>query len=129
MDKKTELHRKRMRRKLKASIFFRRNGLYITIAVCLAMIGGISAVILGGKPPATETPVEHSLDERLNEAVVETYAPTQTPVIRPTALPHGTITSPYETVIPDMTPSPSETPAPRDQDMKWTENGEALKLL
>ena len=120
MDKKTELHRKRMRRKLKASIFFRRNGLYITIAVCLAMIGGISTVILSGKPPVSEAPAEHSLDERLNEAVIETFSPTQTPAIRPTANPHRPIMVPDETVIPDMTPSPSETPAPRDQDIKWT---------
>ena len=55
MDKKTDKHRKRMRRRLRASIFLRKNGLYIALALCLAVIGGVSALIFGGKGEAPGT--------------------------------------------------------------------------
>ena len=115
MDKKTELHRKRMRRRLRASIFLRKNGIYIAIALCLAVIGGISAVMLGGSGESPEAPAGQSLDERLGEAS-NTAAPTKAPSPTPSPAPHGGRTAaddtPAPSLIPDITPAPSASPAP-----------------
>ena len=116
MDKKAELqaelHRKRMRRRLRASIFLRRNGLYIAVAVCLAVIGGAAALIFGGNGNTPETPAEHSYDQRLNEAQAS-IVPAATPL--PTRRPSATsepLRSPKPTLIPNLTPAPSAAPEP-----------------
>lgn len=102
---------KRLRRRVMAKAFMRKNGIYVLAALCFAMIAG--AVLLMSRDPEPNTaPAGNSMDERLGEtqkpsssasptAPVTTPAPTLFAV--PTAEP-----TPAPTVMPEMTARPSE---------------------
>lgn len=134
MDKKTEIRRKRDRRRLRASIFLRRNGLYIAAAICLAMLGGVSALILGGRG-GNDSPAERSYDERLSSVspspsakpdAVPSHLPTSAPTTVPTTAPEPT---PVPTPIPDFTPAPSESPRPGPVGWNPPVNGSVIRVF
>lgn len=133
MDKKSENGRKRLRRRLRASVFLRRNGIYVAIAVCLAVIGGISAALLGGRGSKPSSPAERSYDERLGDAG-NTAAPEPTQFALPTFFPYfpehtsRPERTPLPTVMPDLTPAPSSEPTPAPGE-NWTSpvDGRLLK--
>lgn len=112
-----------MRRRLRASMFLKKNGLYITLALCLALIGGVSAAVFGGRK-TPETPAEHSLDETLNEAQsAQTDKPSASAGPKATRQPFVIIGTPEATssptLIPDLTPAPpQDTSAPPA--VNWT---------
>lgn len=118
---KTDLHRKKLKRRLRLSVFLRKNGLYVMIAVCLLAIGGAVLLMSGGdKTPSS--PAEHSHDETLKDAENGfTQAPDNALLIptpkpaKPTAAPAPTSAP---TLIPDMTPAPTASPAP-DGNRTW----------
>ena len=111
MDRKTENHRKRARRRLRASIFIRKNGPLIALGLCIAVIGGVTAAIFGGGKKA---PAERSYDERLDEARLGTDKPEATKPPLGIKIPFTVDGTPgptsAPTVVPDMTPAPSKEP-------------------
>ncbi len=115
MKKDIEARRARVMRRARAAAFLKRNGVYIAVVLCLAMIGGLLALLPAGKNPkkGSEEPAAHSLDERLSEAlatVPPSKAPERTPyVMRPenTSAPTAS-----PTLMPELTPAPSSEPAP-----------------
>ncbi len=112
MDRKTETNRRRARRRLRASIFLRKNGLYIALGLCLAIIGGATAAIFGVNG-AKKAPAERSYDERLSDAS-GTDKPESTRPPSGIKLPFTLDGTPKPTaaptVVPDMTPAPSKEP-------------------
>lgn len=115
MNNNSEQRIKKLKKRLRASVFFRRNGLYIAAVMCLAVLSGAFALVFGGISPETEKPAEHSLDERLSEVQFpsekpthdanRTAQPTALSTIKPSAAP--TIAP---TLMPDLTPAPSREP-------------------
>ena len=115
MDRKTSIHRKRARRRLRASIFLRKNGLYIALGLCLAIMGGVTAAIFGAGG-SKKTPAENSFDERLSEAQTGMDKPDATKPPFGIKIPFTVDGTPKPTaapsVVPDMTPAPSKEPDP-----------------
>lgn len=112
MDRKTEKHRKRARRRLRASIFLRKNGIYIALGLCLAVIGGATAAIFG--TGSKEAPAEKTHDERLVDVSEPTDKPEATKPPAGIRIPFTDENTPKPTqaptLIPDMTPAPSKEP-------------------
>ncbi|MBR3383563.1 MAG: M23 family metallopeptidase [Clostridia bacterium] len=109
MKNDPETRRRRVMRRMKATAFIKRNGVYAAAFLCLAALGGLIAVLpVGRKKAVPEAPAGNSLDERLAEASLSPAASPQQrtakPIfsIPPTAAP---------TFIPDMTPAPSSAPS------------------
>lgn len=102
-------------RRLRAAAFLRKNGLIIAAALCLAVLGGFSALILGSGKKGPEAPAESSLDERLGEAA-NSARPTEQSAWIPffTNKPDKPSATPAPTVIPDITPAPSVSPGPTE---------------
>ncbi|MBO4847703.1 MAG: M23 family metallopeptidase [Clostridia bacterium] len=98
----------------------RRNALFIAVIFGLAVLGGVSAFILSGKGTG-EAPAGRSSDERLSEAE-NSKSPGRTQItVRPTpSEPSAGTPEPTAkpTLIPDMTPAPSQEPA-RTEAVKW----------
>ncbi len=105
-----------------AAAFLRRNGLYLAMGLCLAVLGVTAAVIFasGGKP------AENSLDQRLGEATRLTPAPTAEPTNAPVSLlPHAHRTpAPLVEETPSVQPTPVAelTPAPSQKSAEASEN-------
>lgn len=98
--------------RLRSSIFFRKNGLYIALGLCIAVIGTTAALIFtGGEEPSD--PVRQSQDQTLNDVTVPTTQPTQvTTGPRPARTPLPTV-MPEKTIAPmPTTPAVQTTPAP-----------------
>ena len=106
MDKKSEHKWKLKQLKLKTAVFFRKNGLYVMIIGCLAIVGMASALIFAGKkeePP--DLPAHHSGDQTLNDVITPQPNDTQAPSPKPTYRPAPQIT-PYIPYIPDIPEMP-----------------------
>ncbi len=112
MDKRVESRRKWRQLKLRTSVFLRKNGLYVALGVCLAVIGTTAAVIFIDGDEAD--PVRKSYDQSLNEAINATPLPSAyavpTPAVSKKPLPDFGTAAP--SVMPDLTVSPQTTPAP-----------------
>lgn len=114
MDKKSE-HRWRLKQlRLRSAIFFRKNGLYVMIIGCLAVLGTAAVLIFtadGEAPP--DVPSGQSGDERLSDVLTQ---PANTPPPDGTASPEPTsplTLSPLITPLPDFTPHPEDTSIPQ----------------
>ncbi|MBO4385139.1 MAG: peptidoglycan DD-metalloendopeptidase family protein [Clostridia bacterium] len=116
---KTDLHRKRLKRRLRLSVFLRKNGLFVVIAVCLLAIGG-AVILMSGGSGRPSAPAERKDDETLKEAEARnTPAPYHTsPPVKPLAPTDRPEHTPLPTLVPDMTPAPTVTPAPENRN-KW----------
>lgn len=122
MNNKRKTAEAKAARKRRASRFLNENGLLLAALICLTILGGAFALILGTKQSPPETPAEHSYDERI--ADVRTADPKSDPTY-PAILPSKTPkpsegTAPAETtaptLMPDLTPAPSATPAPKPRE-------------
>ena len=112
MDKRTENKLKRIRLRLRAARFFKKNGLYAALALCLAAIGFAAAVDFAGRG-AEETPAEHDYDQRLAEVTQPAGTPAPSPTPMSIKLPGRTeanAKTPIPTLAPDITVPPSATP-------------------
>lgn len=109
MDKKAEAKWRWRQFKLRSSIFLRKNGLYVALGLCLAVIGTAAALIFIGGDEDDNRSVDHSYDQRLDDVTIPTATafPTAKPTSFATKPPIPTI---KPTIIPDITPAPSETP-------------------
>ncbi|MCR5808445.1 MAG: M23 family metallopeptidase [Clostridiales bacterium] len=116
---------KRTARKRRASRFLRENGLLIAALICLTILGGTFALVLGTKDRTPQAPAERSYDEDISQALdrARTAKPTTVPdsaraTKNPanTDIPGGT---PKPTLMPELTPAPSSTPQPKPRD-PWT---------
>ena len=66
MDKKAEAKRRWRQFRLRSSVFLKKNGLYVALAVCLAVIGGTAALIFAGNEKPNKQ-VEQSYDQQLGD--------------------------------------------------------------
>lgn len=109
MDKRSERKWRTRQLRLRAAIFLRRNGLYLTAFACLAVLGIAAAVLFlsGGEKPA---PVGRSDDERIAQVV-------NTPTAKPAASPAPTAPRGTSAPLPPRSASPyaiNITPAPTE---------------
>ena len=148
MDKKSERKWRLRQFRLRSTIFFRKNGLYITAFCCLALLGAAAAVIFSGDRGAP-SPVGRSDDERLADVTVTTHAavtsaPTPNSSSRPaspaprtespyTALlptpPANATPAPSAVIIPDFTPAPEETPDPMLSKLQPPVDGSVIRVF
>lgn len=113
MDKRSESRLKWKQRRLRAAEFFKKNGLYAALAVCLAVIGTSAAIIFSSDGDRGK-PAEHNYDQRLSDVTQSATTPKPTPIsiILPGVDKTPAVKTPLPTLIPDHTPAPSATPAP-----------------
>lgn len=121
MDKKSERKWKLRQTRLRTSIFFRRNGLYLGAFAFLAVLG-IAAAVLFSSGRDDPAPVGRSDDEKLAD-VVNTASPapaapsptprsTRAPKPELTLLPSGATPKPGEGQLQTATPQDSPVPVP-----------------
>lgn len=140
MDKKTERKWRMRQFKLRSTIFLRKNGLYVMVIGCLAVLGVAAALIFTGGSKEGE-PVNRSDDERLADAAAtvspspaptagiifppRTAAPVDTPIpYLPTAAPGGEPTLP-----PDFTFTPEDTPDPMQSMLQPPVDGSVIRVF
>lgn len=105
------------RRFAAVTAFFRRNGVYAAAAACLAVFGLAAAGLWAGS--GQEKPARSSGDETLEEVSSSTQAPVESAVLitpaaaSPTAYSTPAPQTPTPTLMPDITPAPSYSPAPQ----------------
>lgn len=120
MDKRNERKWRSRQSRLRAAVFFRRNGLYLSAFACLAVLGIAAAALFSGgrdKP----APVGRSDDERLAQ-VVSTPSAAPSPTAEPrnaatpkpgnTRLPYAAVITPAPSAKPRETAVPADSPAP-----------------
>lgn len=116
MKKEHKFPARRVRTLLRAKAFCKRNGIYIAIIACLAVLGGTLALLPGpaDRGSGNEAPAGNSHDQRLSEAETALTPPARpTPRAIPTFAPvRSGEPTPVPTVLPELTPSPSREPEP-----------------
>lgn len=100
----------------------KRNGIYIASALCLALLGGVSLLLIKSPEEHYESPAEHSLDERMDQTArpFETTLPTSSPSYPAWWSERAKTEAPTSapTAIPELTPAPSSEPKPSEP-VKW----------
>ena len=76
-----EIRRRSLEHRLRRRAFMKRNGIYIAAALCLALLGGVSLLLIKSPEEHSESPAEHSLDERMDQTArqFDTTLPTSSP--------------------------------------------------
>ncbi len=125
MDKRSNRKWRWKQFKLRSSIFLRKNGLYVALTVCLAVLGAAAAVIFsGGHDEPEEKDVGLSHNQTLNDVTFAPVPNTPAPHKTPNVAARPTIAPP-----PDFTPAPSATP-PADTSVTITPpvNGSVIRV-
>lgn len=132
MDKRSDQRLRRKQLRLKYGVFLRKNGLFAALALCLAVIGGVAALMFAGGSDKGNSPAEHNYDERLDNVIKASTQPVTTPgaivlpsAKTPTERPAKTAEAylpqtPTPTLAPDFTPAPSVQPTEPVENVTFT---------
>ena len=127
-------------RRRRFAYFIKRNSLYIAVGLCLAILGGAFSLAAHRDKPSPDHPAESSLDERLSQAETPSPAGTAEAILTPrpahTAAPQGMGEAAHSfsptalpTVMPQLTPAPSVSPAPERKLMSPPADGRLIRVF
>lgn len=123
MDKRSNRKWRWKQFKLRSAIFLRRNGLYVALTVCLAILGATAALIFSGaddEPNGTQ--VDLSKNQTLNDAI-STTQPSATPLRTP-----NPGARPTPAPMNDFTPAPTSEPVRTSLTITPPVNGGVIRV-